>query len=72
VALLKAAGGGGELVVAFRGTEARSEDPNVTRSDWATDFDIRMVSPTELYKVDVPKSARWKVRHPAACRGRDG
>jgi hypothetical protein len=68
VALLKAAGGGGELVVAFRGTEAGSEDPNASKNDWATDAAIKMVPPTQINGVSLPKfdpkAAKWKVNHP--------
>jgi hypothetical protein len=64
VALLKS----GELVVAFRPTEASSLDPDVTTSDWATDFDIRMVAPTAIYGVSVgADGADWRVSCSTQC-----
>jgi hypothetical protein len=58
VALLKS----GELVVAFRPTEASSLDKEVMKSDWATDADIKLVVPSEMHGVTIPaEGENWRV-----------
>jgi hypothetical protein len=53
----------GELVVAFRGTEAYSKVKGVALSDGATDLDVKMVPLTTLHGLpsNGPVGDNWKV-----------